>query len=221
MSEPLNMLIAEDHPLIVMGLKSLLLQLNPQLQITTTESCHGILSALRNKAFEFGIFDLNLEDGNSIRTIEQCLIQFPDFPIMVYTSFEEDVYAKRLLKIGVRGFLSKSAPEDELKIVLSSFLRHEFYVSPAVMPFIFKGAVRNVREITNPFEKLSLQELTVIEFLQKGLGIKEIAEKMGLLPNTVATYKKRAYQKLNIETLVQLMNLYETGFNSSTSNGLN
>lgn len=221
MSETFRILIAEDHPLIVMGLKSLLLQLNSQLQITTTESCHGILSLLRSQQFDFGIFDLNLEDGNSIRTIEQTLLQFPEFPIMVYTSFEEDVYAKRLLKIGTRGFLSKSAPEDELRLALSSFLRHEFYVSPSLMPFIFKGGVRNVREITNPFEKLSFQELTVIEFLQKGLGIKEIAEKMGLLPNTVATYKKRAYQKLNIETLVQLMNLYETGFNSATQNELN
>lgn len=221
MSEPVRILIAEDHPLIVMGLKSILIQLNAHLQITTTESCHGILSLLRSEQFDFGIFDLNLEDGNSIRTIEQTLVQLPDFPIMVYTSFEEDAYAKRLLKIGVRGFLSKSASEDELKLALSSYLRHEFYVSPSLLPFIFKGGVRDVREITNPFEKLSLQELTVIEFLQKGLGIKEIAEKMGLLPNTVATYKKRAYQKLNIETLVQLMNLYDTGFNTTTTNGLN
>lgn len=207
-----KLIIAEDHPLIVKGLRWMLSGISNQMEIFETDSCANLLSLVSKEEIGYCIADLNLLDGNSIDTIDNILKLLPNTRVLVYTSFPGELYAKRLFKIGIVGFLNKSAKEEEIKICLTKFLNDEFYLSQEFLPLIFQTAKKGGRTNVNPFDLLSTQELTVVEFIRQGLTTKTIAHKMGIMANTIATYKRRAFQKLEIENVIQLEPLYQFHF---------
>jgi two-component system invasion response regulator UvrY len=203
MSKKIKVLVAEDHPLIVKGLVMLLEQLQESIEITTVDSTVDLLQTMQSENPENCLVDLNLSDGLSIRAIEDLLKQYPEANVYVYTAMPSELYIKRLFKLGIHGFLNKKAKQEELVLALEKFLQNEFYISPE-----FLHLVLDTKSKKNSFELLSTMELTVVEYLSTGLSVKEISNKMVVQPNTVATYKKRAFQKLQVENIIQLNNLY-------------
>lgn len=203
-----KILIAEDHPLISKGLTQLILSISVNAEIIVVESCEKFISAVKNKPTKYCIIDLNLVDGNAFRSIENALLLIPDLCILVYSTLPDAMYAKKLFKLGVHGFLNKCAPIEEVSVALHKFLQDEFYVSASLLPIMFDHIKPYKSFKSNPFDFLSNKELITIEYYRSGLSIKDIAEKMGIMPNTVATYKKRAFLKLDVENIIQLHNLY-------------
>lgn len=202
-----KLIIAEDHPLIVKSMKVLLMNLDPSLTILHTDSCSELIQIVKTNHAEYVIADLNLTDGLSLNSIENLLSLYPSINILVYTAYPGELYAKRLLNMGVRCFLNKHADEDEVILALRKFLNKEFYVSQQILPFIISSK-KTAQTAESQFNFLSQKELQVIEFLRTGESIKNIASNMGIMPNTVATYKKRAFEKLGIQNVVQLNHLY-------------
>jgi two-component system, NarL family, invasion response regulator UvrY len=204
-----KVLLVEDHPLIIKGLKLIFDTMSLNLEVSETDRCDTFLSLVTNQHFEYCIVDLNLLDGNAIDTIDNILKLLPETKILVYTSFPSEFYVKRLFKIGIVGFLNKKAKEEEIKECLNKFFNDEFYVSEDFVSLIFNAVKTSDKQIENPFNILSTQEMIVVEFLLEGSSVKLIAEKMSIMSNTVATYKKRAFQKLEIENILQLDSIYK------------
>ncbi|MBP6624173.1 MAG: response regulator transcription factor [Chitinophagaceae bacterium] len=203
-----HLLIAEDHPLVVKGLKQLIRDIDSSIEIHVTDSCEGFISEVKSKSIRYCIVDLNLVDGISFDSIDNYLKLFPEANVMVFTAFPGALYAKRLFKIGIHGFVNKNADEEELTEAIKNLISDKFYISPEFLPLIFNSAKSN--KSINPFNLLSTKEMIVIEYLRDGSSIKSISEKMGNMPNTVATYKKRAFQKLDIQHILQLDSLYKS-----------
>lgn len=205
-----TILIVEDHPLIVQGLSQILLQINPELKILETDNCESFIQLVTDLQIHYCIVDLNLVDGMAFDSIENILKLYPTMNILVYTSFPGDMYARHLFKMGIHGFLSKKAPKEELYECLTNFLQEEFYISKEFLPLIFKSRKEPDKLSINPFDLLSLKEMIVVEYLLEGISTKVISEKLSVMPSTTATYKKRAFQKLEIENIIQLHSLYQT-----------
>lgn len=203
-----KILIAEDHPLILKGIKNIIRQITMDVEFFDTDNGAELLSLAKQHQPKFCIIDLNLADGIALTSIENLTKLFPEVNILIYTSFPDPMYAKHLFRIGIHGFLNKKASEDDLRSALTKFLNEEFFVSSEFLPRIFNQSYGSKKNMINLFELLSLKELTLIEYLKDGMSIKDIAEKMAIKSNTAATYKKRAFQKLNIENIIQLHTLY-------------
>ena len=205
-----KVMIAEDHPLIIRGLKQIIYSLSPEIEVIDVDNCEDFMTMSNQLKAMSCIVDLNLADGMAFSCIENILNLYPETNIMIYTSFPGVMYAKRLFKLGVNGFLNKSAGEDELHHAIKKFLEEEFYVSPEFLPLMFAKGKQFHAFKTNPFDLLSFKEITVIEYLLQGMSVKDISEKMAIMQNTAATYKKRGFQKLEIENIIQLKSLYES-----------
>ena len=203
-----KILIAEDHPLILKGLKNIIRHITMEVEFFETDNGAELLSLAKQHQPKFCIVDLNLADGIALTSIENLTQLFPDTNILIYTSFPDPIYAKHLFRLGIHGFLNKKASEDDLREALIKFLNEEFFVSSEFLPHIFNKPYGSKKNMINPFELLSLKELTLIEYLKDGMSVKDIAEKMSIKSNTAATYKKRAFQKLKIENIIQLHTLY-------------
>ncbi len=206
--ETTKILIAEDHTLILKGIKNIIRQIKMDVEFFETDNGASLLSLAKQHQPKFCIIDLNLTDGIAITSIENLTKLFPEVNILIYTSFPDPLYAKHLFRIGIHGFLNKKASEEDLREALTKFLNEEFFVSSEFLPRIFNQPQGSKKGSINPFELLSMKELTLIEYLKDGISIKDIAEKMAIKSNTAATYKKRAFQKLKIENIIQLHTLY-------------
>ena len=198
--ESVKLLVVDDHVIIRRGLKFFL------------ESNFGIRSfheadtciAVREMALAFEIthiiLDLQLHDGNSVEIITDLLEQHPSLKILVYTMSPEEVFKSRLLKMGVAGFLNKQADEQTVVQTMSDFFAGR--LQPASVP-------TNDSSSKDPFAVLSERELTVMTYLLKGEGIKEISGRLNLKSSTVATFKARIFNKLSIGNIIDLKNLVE------------
>lgn len=109
-------------------------------------------------------------------------------------------------KWGVMGFLSKEEEEETLVQALTLFLHGQPYLSEELTQSLGAEQKRNSAS-TNPFDDLSDRELMVLRFLLQGHRVKEISNRLDLKMSTVATYKVRIFEKLNVNNLADMQRL--------------
>ncbi|MFN9595793.1 MAG: response regulator [Bacteroidota bacterium] len=198
--EKINLLVVDDHVIIRRGLKFFLDSHFGIRSFHEADTCIAVREMAVSFEISHIILDLQLNDGNSVEIITELLEQLPDLKILVYTMSPEEVFKSRLLKMGVTGFLNKQMDEQTVISTMSAF---------------FSGSLQNTelnkndRMSSDPFSLLSERELTVMTYLLKGEGIKEISGRLNLKSSTVATFKARIFNKLSISNIIDLKNLAE------------
>jgi two-component system invasion response regulator UvrY len=198
--ESVKLLVVDDHVIIRRGLKFFLESNFGIRSFHEADSC----IAVREMALAFEIthiiLDLQLNDGNSVEIISDILEQNPSLNILVYTMSPEEVFKSRLMKMGVVGFLNKQADEQSVIQTMSDFFSNKL---------ISKSSSSESNSNNDPFDVLSERELTVLTYLLKGEGIKEISGRLNLKSSTIATFKARIFNKLSINNIIDLKNLVE------------
>jgi two-component system, NarL family, invasion response regulator UvrY len=203
-----KILICDDHSIIRRGLKFILANHFTEYEIAEVHSIKEAMAYIKISKPNFAILDLQLSDGNMIETLPSIIELYPKLEILIFSMSNEEIYAKRILQIGARGFLNKNADEEEVLRALKIFLSGQNYISQKLNDIMIndlRGGSGKVNE--NPFANLSTREIEVTRRLLEGAQIKDISQQMDLHANTVVTYKHRLFEKLAIRTLVDLTNL--------------
>lgn len=201
-----RILIADDHAVIRTGMKYLLARHFNDVETGEADACSTLMTVLDNGGYTHLILDMQLGDCNSMDLIPRIKEQNPDLQILVYTMSPEAIYGKRLLQMGVNGFISKQEEEETLIKALSLFLQGQAYVSDELRHSLEQEHGRSMPS-TNPFEELSERELMVLRYLLQGLRVKEISNRLDLKMSTVATYKVRIFEKLGVNNLADMQRL--------------
>jgi DNA-binding NarL/FixJ family response regulator len=203
-----KILLSDDHSITRRGLRYLLTTHFTGFAIDETQSINDTVSHLKSNPCDFAIFDLQLSDGNMIEVLQDIVAHYPQLRILIYSMCNEDIYGKRLLQMGCKGYLNKNADEEEVIRALQIFLSGQNYISYRLNNLLvneLRGSKNKQTE--NPFITLSNREVEVTHHLLIGKGVKEISGQMHLHANTVVTYKNRIFEKLAIHNLVELSNL--------------
>ena len=210
-TENIKLLIADDHPIILKGLKYIILQYFPDYQFEEVSSVYELNKILGENTFTHLILDLNLNDGTALDVLPDISNSYPDLHILIYSMASEDIYARNLLNFRISGFLSKNSSEAEILNALRVFFEGGYYVSRSL-----KTKMQGLQKPdTNIFSTLSTSELKVLSNMLKGYRSKEIASIMNVKPQTVTTYKSRIFEKLgtnNILDIQRLADLYNVNF---------
>jgi two-component system, NarL family, invasion response regulator UvrY len=201
-----RILIADDHAVIRTGMKYLLARHFTDVQTGEADACSTLLSALEKDTYTHLILDMQLGDCNSLERIPDILARYPDLLLMVYTMSPETIYGKRLLQMGVLSFISKEEEEEKLITALTLFLEGRPYISESLRT-ILEQEQNRTGQSTNPFDDLSEREMAVLRYLLQGLRVKEIANRLDLKMSTVATYKVRIFEKLNVNNVADMHRL--------------
>ena len=205
MSSP-RILIADDHAVIRTGMKYLLARHFNDVAVGEADACSTLMTEVNKGSYTHIILDMQLGDCNSMDLIPQILEQNPDLSVLIYTMSPEAIYGKRLIQMGVSGFLSKQEEEETLIRALTLFLQGQSYVSEELRKSLEDEHSRNGSS-TNPFDDLSEREMMVLRYLLQGLRVKEISNRLDLKMSTVATYKVRIFEKLNVNNLADMHRL--------------
>ncbi len=201
-----QILIADDHAIIRLGLKFILESHFSAIQVDEAEDCMSLFEFLALKNYSHLILDLQMQDCNSMNIFSQLHNDYPDLKILIYSMSPEEMFAKRLLRMGATGFLSKQSSEHEVFKALGLFLLGRSYASEKLQEELRKDEASPGLE-QNPFDELSEREMLVVNNLLLGKGVKEIAGQLNLKSTTVATYKARIFEKLAVNNLVDLRNV--------------
>jgi DNA-binding NarL/FixJ family response regulator len=153
------------------------------------------------------LMDLNMPDSDPIRLIHYITTNYPKTAIIVLTMNDENVYAKRFFKLGIKGFLHKSSENHEIIKAIEQALVNRVYMSDSLKQTIAETYFTGLSE--NPFDQLSDREFQVAKEMLSGKSITEIAASLSINSSTVSTYKGKVFEKLKIShnNMVELMSL--------------
>ena len=168
--------IIDDHPLLRLGLRTLLTR-DPALQVVA-ECGDGAcaLSCLRKHRPDAVILDITLPGGmDGLELIKQILSESPQLPILVLTVHDENLYANRALAAGARGYLMKDAPPPDFINAIQAVLAGEIAVSAALTKRLVRRAVDSRMAPMDPSRSLSDRELEVLFRIGRGESSMEIA----------------------------------------------
>ena len=204
-SQKLKFLVIDDHPIVVLGIKLSLQDIYPNLQVTELCNVKEIFKSIESTKFDLIFLDVNIPGIESAILLEQIIQRYPAAKILIYSMTSEDLYAKRFLRLGAMGFLSKEASPKELTRAVEVILAGKNYISENLSQIILRDFQK--RRPDNAFESLSQREMEVTRLLVKGVSMQNISEVMNLHTSTVSTYKTRIFNKLNVGNIIDLKEL--------------
>ena len=198
-------LVADDHAIVRYGTLLILKEAFPEIQVTEAENLSQVLDLMAKKAFDMLILDINIPGGNNIQMIDAIKLRRPNIKILIFSGYDEKLYAHRYLQRGVHGYLMKHEREDEIKVAVQTILfMDEIYASPGLKQHMLSDVAGNKTPASNPLMALSNRETEVMQLLIKGMGLSEIGASLHLQVSTVSTYKTRIFEKLRVSNVVEL-----------------
>lgn len=203
--EKFGILIVDDHPVVLRGLKALL-ESEPDFVVVGEEA--GAATAIRaveKKLPDIVIVDLTLKDGDGLELLKQIRSRFPLVRTLVSSMHDETLYTGRVIDAGGHGFIGKQASSEELIEAVRTVLEGKIYLSESMREREeFRGPARKRRSTLEGVDLLSDRELQVFELIGRGLSTKEMAEHLMRSPKTIETHRDRIKLKLGIETMQEL-----------------
>ena len=152
------------------------------------------------------VLDLSMPGMNGIRVAQALRAQLSDCQVLVLSVHEDRAYLRRLLEMGVSGYVLKRSAPQELIGAIRAVAAGGMYLDPAIAGMIVGRGnhSRSARSIDSPNE-LSARETEVLRLAAAGYTNKEVSARLHVGVKTIETYKARAMEKLGLDTRAELV----------------
>jgi DNA-binding NarL/FixJ family response regulator len=202
--KPLNILIADDHPLFRKGMTALLESM-PGIQVVgEAASGREAVELAASLKPDVVLMDLQMPDGNGLSATREITRAQPDIRILVITLFEDDDSIFAALKAGARGYILKDADEDEMMRAIRSAGEGEAIFSPPVAARLIDFFTENSHhEPAAAFPELTDREREILSLIARGDTNAAIAARLFLSIKTVRNHVSNIYSKLQVADRAQ------------------
>ena len=197
-----RILIADDHLIVRTGLVFLLKEEFMQVEIDECRDGDSVWDKIQTSEYDLAILDIFMPSTDSFSLLKNILALKPRQKILILTMSSEDVYAKKYLHLGVKGFINKEADPFEIRRAIVNILNNKRYLSSRMQDLLTHEVLEGKTQ--NPFEILSLRELEIMNHLIEGKQVSEIAGILSVHISTISTHKAKLMQKLGVSNMIEL-----------------
>lgn len=201
----LNIVIIDDHELVRTGFRLILGQQADIRIVGEAGDGEAGLALLRSLKPEVALVDVHMPEVSGIQLTGRARQLKLSTRIIIVSMVGEAPLPRRLLEAGASGYLTKDCTAAELLRAVRQVADGRRYLAPEIAESMALSALGTSR--ASPFESLSSRELEVALLLARGQPMHRIAARLSLSPKTVATYKYRVFEKLEIDNAVTLAHL--------------
>jgi DNA-binding NarL/FixJ family response regulator len=202
MNEAVKVLLVDDHAVVREGYRRLL-EKSPSIRVAgeATDAQSAYLAFLELRP-QVTVMDIALPGAIGIDALRRIRAREPRAQVLMFSMYEDAVFAARSLQAGARGYVTKAAAPEVLVEAVLTVARGEPYLVGRVAQQL---ALRNMADEAGAAEQLSPREFEVLRMLVAGRALPEIARNLGLTTKTVANHQSILRQKLGAESAVQLL----------------
>lgn len=199
----IKILIADDHTIMRKGLNQLF-SISHDIKVGG-EAKNGdeVLEKLKKEPFDLLLLDVSMPGISGIELIGKVKKLYTHMPILVLSMHNESQIARRKLKAGASGYITKDSDPEMLMDAIRKVAAGGHFITPDLAEQLVFD--KNTESEIAPQELLSKRELQVLRMLSTGQGINQIADTLAISNKTVSTHKARLMQKLKIDNNAQLV----------------
>lgn len=195
----LRVILADDHPIILDGLTTILSAASTIQVVGTGRSFNDVIDLLDRTGADVLVLDLSGMGGSPLTLINRLQREHPELAIIVYSSSVD--LAPELLAAGVRGYIAKEDLTDQLVAAVQAAHSGQPHMSPVVREYL---QATELRQPQHPSPK----EISVLKLLAQGMGTVDIAEQLGIDPRSVQNYITALRRKTGCAERTQLVDWY-------------
>lgn len=185
-----RLLLADDHPLFLEGVRRLL---ETKYEVVgTVADGKALITAAQNLQPDIIVVDISMPEMNGLAAAQVIRKTVPAAKFIVLSVHSDQAYAREAFRVGVRGFVSKRAAAAELLTAIKQVLDGRTYVTPLVSP--------GTPEASKEAKRLTLRQLEILRLVAEGYQNKEIAQLLKISVKTVEFHKTRIMTELDIHT---------------------
>lgn len=199
----INILIADDHPIVRRGLKQIVQDEKDMKVICEASNSDEVMQGLKDYKIDILLLDISMPGKSGLDLLPDLKNQFPDLPVLILSAMPEDAYAKRVIKMGGSGYIHKESTPDLLIPAIRKVLQGKRYISSKLAEILASGLTEKENEKLH--EQLSEREFEVLLLIGKAKMPGEIAEMLHLGVTTVSTYRSRILEKMKMKNNSELM----------------
>lgn len=201
-----RIMIADDHVLVREGIRALL-ALHDDVEVVGEASDGKEAITMADKLRpDIVLMDISMPGLGGLEATVEIKKTNPDIKILVLSQYDDKEYVRRFLKAGVAGYILKKAVGEELITAIRAVARGEAYLYPSIASSVIDGyLVKDIKEVEDPFDRITDRELQVLKLIAEGLSHKDIASTLGISTKTVIAHQSNICEKLDIHTKAGLI----------------
>jgi DNA-binding NarL/FixJ family response regulator len=198
----IRLLLADDHPLIREGFRSLLTKNERFELVGIAENGKELVELAGALSPDIILSDINMPVMNGMEAIEQIGKLYPGIKCVILTMYEEREYVIKALKIGVQGYILKNIERFDLEKAIIAIYEGGKYFSPIVTNILAASVVRPEQSV---IMELTPREKEVLELVAQGNSTKQVADKLGIGTRTVESHRVNMLKKMKVNNTAELV----------------
>ncbi len=206
MMKPIRIVLADDHWLMRDETRRLLEQYPDLKVVGEAEDGQQAIELIEQLQPDVVILDIRMPKLNGIKVVQGMKERSPDTKALILTAYDDDAYILSLIEAGALGYLLKTTRADELIDAVRRVHLGETVLQPAIankIAHLWRQNQQSTRQ--EPFNKLSLREQEVLQFVTKGLRNKAIADELSISDRTVEAHLNSIFAKLGVSSRVEVV----------------
>lgn len=201
----INVLLVDDHDLVRVGIRRLLTDVKGIKVVGEAKSGEEAVRIARDLQPHVVLMDVKMPGIGGLEATRKLIRAHPDIKVIAVTVYGDEPFPSRLLQAGAAGYITKGSSLEEMVQAIRSVNSGQRYISPEVAQQL---ALKHLSDQeASPFDSLSERELQVMIMITNGQKVQEISDKLCLSPKTVNSYRYRLFEKLNVNSDVELTHL--------------
>jgi DNA-binding NarL/FixJ family response regulator len=201
-----KILIVDDHPFVREGLKQLLATQGEFSVVAEASTIVDAQAVLGSIPLDIAIVDLTLGADDGTELVRWIRTHHPAIAVLVLSMQDEALFAERLLRLGVQGYVMKNVASTDFLLALRRIARGQKHVSASVGERLLAQVARGrTPDSDDPVEALTNRELGIFRLIGAGISTREIAERLDLSMKTVDAHRRHMREKLNLRSTSELI----------------
>jgi len=187
-----------------MGIVRMLADVNGYQVVGDAKSGEEAVSKMRSLMPDVVLMDVKMPGMGGLEATKKLLSINPEVKIIAVTACDDNLYPTRLMQAGAVGYVTKGAEFNEITDAINKVICGQLYMSNSIAQQLALRNFAGNNSQESPFEKLSQRELQTAMLIANGQKVNDIAQAFSVSPKTVNSYRYRIFEKLNINSDVEL-----------------
>jgi len=208
----IRVLLADDHPIVREGLRSLLEKEDDIEIVGEAEEGRKAVGLVRELLPDVVIIDITMPNLNGVDATRQIVKEFPAVKVIALSMHSNVMFVTEMLKAGASAYVLKECFIDELIESIQTVAAGGIYLSPKVTSVVVSDYVKRLSvSAESPLEALTEREREVLQLIGEGKNTKQIALELHVSTKTIEANRRKIMEKLDAHSIAELVKIAIVG----------